>query len=139
MILKTDPQAEIKLIRAVAGCPDAGEMPTLIETKSLSLGNRLPRVFSLKPNVPNPFNPTTTISYSVPESAEIAFQQVSLEVFDLRGVRVRTLAHGPHAPGNYSVTWDGTDGRSRPMSSGVYFYRLKASGFTSTRKMVLIK
>jgi hypothetical protein len=56
-----------------------------------------------------------------------------------RAARVRTLVSGPHAPGDYSVTWDGTEQRSRSLSSGVYFYRLTAPDFTSNRKMVLLK
>jgi FlgD Ig-like domain len=137
--LRAGPQEEVKLLRAMAGIPGAGELATVVETNSLIAAAGLPRAFSLKPNVPNPFNPATTISYSVPESGQGTFTQVTLEVFNLRGALVRTLVSGPHAPGDFSVTWDGTDQRSRPLSSGVYFYRLTAPDFTSTRKMVLLK
>jgi len=137
--LESSAQTGLRLVRAVAGIPGAGGLATLIENGSSGPAGLLPGAFSLKPNVPNPFNPTTTISYSVPESSDGSFPQVTLEVFDLRGARVRTLAKGPHRPGRYSVAWDGTDRHSRPLASGVYFYRLRAEGFTSTRKMVLLK
>ncbi|HUU28590.1 MAG TPA: two-component regulator propeller domain-containing protein [archaeon] len=96
----------------------------------------LPRVFSLSQNSPNPFNPSTTISYSIPEGI---LTPVSLKVYDLRGKLARTLIQGARPAGVYSVYWDGTDEAGRQLSSGVYFYRLQAGEFTQTRKMVLLK
>ncbi len=97
----------------------------------------LPRAFSLAQNVPNPFNPSTTISYRVPE--EMGAPQVELKVYNLRGALVRTLVDRIHTPGMYSVEWNGRDGGGRELPSGIYFYRLKAGSTAINRKMVLIR
>ncbi len=89
---------------------------------------------ALEPAVPNPFNPTTTIGFSLAERAH-----VRLVVFDVSGRRVRTLVDATRAPAHYRVTWDGRTDRGARVASGVYFYRLEAGAFRSTRKMVLLK
>jgi hypothetical protein len=96
----------------------------------------LPRAFSLSQNFPNPFNPSTTICYTVPVGNIVL---VSLEIFNLRGFLIRRLVDNQRAPGAYTVVWDGTDCSGRQVPSGVYFYRIKAGGFVQTRKMVLLK
>ena len=96
----------------------------------------LPKVFSLAQNVPNPFNPATTIAYGVPAGASV---QVTLKVYNLRGRLVRTLVDEVRVPGAYIVFWDGTDEVGRQVSSGVYFYRMIAVNFMQSRKMVLLK
>ncbi len=100
-------------------------------------GPSLPRAFGLRQNAPNPFNPSTTISYSVPEGTEPL--RVKLTVYDIRGRTVAVLADRTQDSGDYTVSWDGTDGDGRRVSSGVYFYRLRAGSFTATRKMVMLK
>lgn len=85
-------------------------------------------------NVPNPFNPTTTISYSVVRDAH-----VELEIYDLAGRHVRTLVSGRVESGEYEVEWNGTDAAGAAVASGVYLYRLRAGAFTETRRMVLVK
>jgi len=97
---------------------------------------RLPKVFSLAQNSPNPFNPATTIAYSVPEGASV---QVTLKVFDLRGRLVRSLVNELREPGAYSVFWGGRNEAGRQVASGVYLYRMTAGDFVQTRKMVLLK
>ncbi len=97
----------------------------------------LPAAFSLTQNRPNPFNPSTAISYSVPQDGGAA--GVSLKVYSIGGRLVRVLAEGPAAPGEHTVFWDGTDRHGRKVSSGVYIYRLQAAGKALTRKMVLLK
>jgi flagellar hook assembly protein FlgD len=64
---------------------------------------------------------------------------VSLVIYDVRGARVRTVVSEGQAAGRYVVEWDGRDDRGTQASSGVYFYRMTASGFSDVRKMVLIK
>ncbi len=89
---------------------------------------------TLDQNYPNPFNPTTTISY------ELGFRgMVSLDVFDAAGRRVRTLVHGVEAAGPHATAWDGKDDRGEPVSSGIYFYQLRAGETRLTKKMVLLK
>jgi len=88
-----------------------------------------PLAFALGQNHPNPFNPSTTIAFSVPREA-----RVQLRIFDLRGQVVATLVDGTLAAGEHQVQWD-----ARRAPSGVYVYRLDAPGFTQTRKMSLLK
>ncbi len=96
----------------------------------------LPTAFSLAQNVPNPFNPSTTIGYAVPEGRQV---WVRLEVYDLRGSVVRTLVDEVREPGSYTVFWDGRDEAGHQVPSGVYFYRMHSGDFVQTRKMVLLK
>ncbi len=103
----------------------------------LNKSSYLPKAFFLAQNYPNPFNPSTTISYSIPEdNGQVA---VRLNVFNIRGQLVRTLVDKSQGPGTYNVNWDGADNRGRRISSGVYFYRIVADTFVSTRKMVVLK
>jgi hypothetical protein len=87
-------------------------------------------------NLPNPFNPVTTIRYGIREPAH-----VSLKVYNVAGQLVKTLVDAFQSPeaGGFSVTWDGVDNAGQPVASGVYFYKLVTKGFTQTRKMVLLK
>ncbi len=104
--------------------------------ESGSPGAALPRAFSLGANCPNPFNPSTTISYSVGGEAPVP---VRLNVFNVRGQIVAALVDRVVAPGQYTVNWDGRGRGGEQLSSGVYFYRLRAGDFSFTRKMVLLK
>jgi len=91
-------------------------------------------VTALQPNYPNPFNPVTTIAYSMAEAGH-----ASVKVYNVRGQLVRTLVDGPCEAGNHSVVWNGRDNDNRAVSSGVYFYRLEAPGLTRVRKALLLK
>lgn len=88
----------------------------------------------LSQNQPNPFNPTTTIRFSLPASEE-----VGLAIYAADGKLVRTLVDGVRERGAHSATWDGRDMAGNPVSSGVYFYRLTAGKFNESKKMVLLK
>lgn len=94
----------------------------------------LPDRFGLANNYPNPFNPTTTISYDLPEQSA-----VSLKVYDIRGQKILTLLNTQKPPGNYEVQWDGLDQLGNPVSTGVYFCRLSAGSFSQTIKMVYLR
>jgi len=83
---------------------------------------------------PNPFNPVTTIGYSLEVDAH-----TELAVFDLAGRRVRTLVSGDVSAGEHEVTWDGLDARGAPVASGVYFYSLRVGDAVETRRMVMVK
>ena len=89
----------------------------------------LPSAFTLKQNYPNPFNPITQIQYEMKSAG-----QVNMELFDIRGAKVRTLINEQKPAGSYEFTFDGSQ-----LSSGVYFYSMTANGFTETRKLVLMK
>jgi hypothetical protein len=97
-------------------------------------GSTLPQAFELEQNYPNPFNPSTTIGFTLPQSAA-----VSLKIFDINGQLVKTLLNGTRAAGTHRVIWDGTDQSGNGVTSGVYLYRLSAGSFTQTRKMMLMK
>ena len=92
--------------------------------------------FALYPAYPNPTAGVSTIGFFVPGSQSTV---VSLEMFDLRGRRVRQLVADPVAPGAHTVTWDRRDDDGNPLASGVYFYRLDAGNFTQTRKIILVR
>ena len=94
----------------------------------------VPRQYALFANFPNPFNPSTSIEYALPEAAT-----VELAVFDILGQRVRTLISGRQVAGFYRLAWDGRDRAGRAVASGVYFYRLATADFDQTRKMTLIR
>jgi hypothetical protein len=102
-------------------------------TNSASVNNELvaglPEKFDLKPNYPNPFNPSTRISFDLPESAE-----VRLTVFDVLGRQVANLVNQPMKAGSHTVNFD-----AQRLASGVYIYRLEAGSFSMTRNMMLIK
>ncbi len=95
---------------------------------------QLPSSFALQQNVPNPFNPSTEISFSLPKACE-----VSLEVFNVMGQKVAGLVNEFKAAGNHTVKWNGTDDVGQTVASGVYLYRLKAGDFVETKKMILMK
>ncbi len=90
--------------------------------------------FELRPNYPNPFNPVICISYTLPAAA-----QVELEIYDMLGRQIRSLVSGPQKAGSYRIPWRGNDDNGRPVSSGVYLYRLRAGKFFTARKMLLIR
>ncbi|MBK7091418.1 MAG: T9SS type A sorting domain-containing protein [bacterium] len=92
----------------------------------------LPGDFALLQNHPNPFNPTTTIRYSLSRP-----HLVQIEVYNVLGQLVSTLENSEQGVGVYETTWDGTNANGQNVASGVYFYRLKAGEFVQTCKMVL--
>jgi len=97
----------------------------------------LPKAFALSQNSPNPFNPSTTISYEIPESSGPV--KVVVDVYNVRGQKVITLVDELKEAGQYSVNWNGQDQSGRRVSSGVYFYRMNAGDFRAVRKMVIVK
>ena len=93
-----------------------------------------PALIQLAQNHPNPFNPSTEISFSLPER-----QHAVLRVFDTKGRVVRTLLDAESGPGSQSVHWDGRGAGGNTVPSGLYFYRLESGEVSQVRKMVLIK
>lgn len=96
---------------------------------SITMKHPTPQVFALIQNYPNPFNPVTLIKYDLPVDC-----QVKLEIYNILGRRVANLVDGQQKAGYKRATWNACD-----FASGIYFYRLKAGNFTSTRKMVLLR
>ncbi|MCX6120715.1 MAG: T9SS type A sorting domain-containing protein [Ignavibacteriales bacterium] len=100
--------------------------------------NSIPREWMLYQNYPNPFNPTTTIEFDVPEVAG-KIPRVAIQIFNILGQHVRTIERGIHDAGRYPVQWNGLNGNGVRVASGVYFYRLLAGDYVSTKKMVMLK
>jgi len=101
-----------------------------------SIGDEsIPREFALAANVPNPFNPVTTIRYDVPAGGA----NVNIAILDVTGRIVHTLVNERREAGRFDVQWNGVSARGEHVASGVYFYRMRAGGFVQTRKMVLLK
>jgi hypothetical protein len=98
------------------------------------LGSRLPTSFGMEQNFPNPFNPSTTIRYSLPKPT-----QVNVTIFNLLGMKVRTLVHQVQTAGIHEALWDGRDGTGRAVSSGLYLCRLEAGAYSRARKMALLR
>ena len=94
----------------------------------------MPTTLALGQNYPNPFNPQTSISFAIPEKSD-----VNLSVYDILGNKVRTLANGEFEPGDHKVIFDGNNDSGKPVSAGIYFYRLDTGKSSITRKMVLLK
>jgi mono/diheme cytochrome c family protein len=104
---------------------------TAVET---STPQRLPETYALKQNVPNPFNPQTTIAWQVPSDG-----RVTLSVYNTLGQLVRTLVSGNVKAGSYSTVWDGRDNTGRVVAGGIYLYTLEAGRYSETRRMTLLK
>ncbi|RPJ46042.1 MAG: T9SS C-terminal target domain-containing protein, partial [Candidatus Latescibacterota bacterium] len=94
----------------------------------------VPATACMKPARPNPFNPTTTIGFGVPRPG-----RVRIAVHDLAGRVVSVLIDAEMAPGEFSTEWNGRDGANRPAPSGIYFARMRAGGFSATRRLVLMR
>ncbi len=109
----------------------------LAKSALVGAASMLPKAFSLSQNSPNPFNPSTTIAYTVPEGNDGL--RVKLEVFNLRGQKIVTLVDELKEAGNFTVSWDGRGANGSKVSSGVYFYRMQAGDFSAVRKMVVLK
>ncbi len=110
----------------------SGEAITISNPKIDKLmveGKLLPDKYSLEQNFPNPFNPTTTIRFSLPKEV-----RVNLSLYNILGEKVKELKNEVMKPGNYVVNFN-----ANALASGVYFYRIKAGDFVSTKKMILLR
>ena len=94
----------------------------------------VPKKYVLEQNMPNPFNPSTSINYHLPEDTH-----AKLVVYNVLGQEIRELVKGDQASGYYTVVWNGKDNLGRQVASGIYAYRLIAGVFVSSRRMVLLK
>lgn len=110
------------------GCYEYGSAPVGTEDQLHT------EVYSSLSNYPNPFNPSTTISYNLKDNA-----QVTLDIYNIRGQLVKSLVHEKQSSGKHSIVWNGRDESNTSCASGVYLYRLKAGEALITRKMILMK
>jgi len=95
----------------------------------------VPALNELYANYPNPFNPETTISFSILDNN----QPTELTIYNLKGQKVRTLVNDILTAGKHFVVWNGKDDNGKQSASGIYFYHLKNGDFSSKQKMILIK
>lgn len=117
-----------------AGNPQVLPTDDLHQCATTGADDPLPARLSLAQNHPNPFNPMTEIRFTVHRAGS-----GSLQVFNVKGERVRTLLQGRMEEGSHTVTWDGQDEVGRQAPTGVYFYRLELNGEVDVRKMMLVK
>ncbi|MBN1290558.1 MAG: T9SS type A sorting domain-containing protein, partial [Candidatus Latescibacteria bacterium] len=101
----------------------------VITNVPVAVEEEAPAAFAVAQNSPNPFNPTTTINFNIAEAGNVA-----VDVFNVAGQKVDTIAHEFMSAGNHSVTWDAS-----AFSAGVYFYSVKSGDFSKTMKMTLLK
>jgi len=97
-------------------------------------GEGVPVEFALHENYPNPFNPTTTLRFDLPEVSDI-----TLTIYNMLGQKVRTFNYQNTSAGYHSVKWNATNDYGDPVGAGVYLYQLQTKDFVKTRKMVLLK
>lgn len=112
----------------------------LLDSALVSIAQKDPALidhFQLLQNYPNPFNPSTSISFMVP--AEMNGEKVILKVYDLLGREVTTLLNGILEPGVHQIQWNGKNAAGNQVTSGIYFYTVKAGDLVRTRKMILMR
>jgi hypothetical protein len=107
----------------------------VVETGAIEIPVSSARLYQ---NHPNPFNPATTIAFTIPGNSGVK-RNALLNVYDVRGALVKTLVNGPVAGGRHEVTWDGNNNRGVGVSSGVYFARFATGGVKAVKKMILIR
>ncbi len=128
-------QAQIRILQDGAGYDwISGDFTIQEITTSVLALEEYPKTFALYSNYPNPFNPATTIEFSLPEAGF-----VTLVVYDITGQKISELVSGEKMPGVHSVVWNGADNTGNKVSSGIYFYRLQAGEFTKTQTMILVR
>ncbi len=98
-------------------------------------GDLVPSVTELYGNYPNPFNPTTTISFSVAQTSSL----VNVKIYNIKGQKVKQLVNEILPAGKHTVIWNGKDSNGKQAASGIYFYKLKSGDFEKSRKMLLLK
>jgi hypothetical protein len=118
------------LVGVVQGTPDrvyVVDLGTLVAVSPIS--SETPKDYNLSQNYPNPFNPTTNINFALPKTG-----YVNIKVYNSIGKEIKTLVDGIYKVGTYAIGFDASS-----LSSGIYFYKIQTEGFTSTKKMMLVK
>ena len=102
--------------------------------KAVGVPVATPSELYLEQNIPNPFNASTTISFALPSTGT-----VRLNIYSTGGQRIRTLLDGVQSQGVHSIVWDGKESRGHDVASGIYLYRLEASGLVQVKRMLLLR
>ena len=112
---------------------DGSVIRSIARTNSSEI-KAIPVRFALQQNFPNPFNPSTEIRFDLPEN-----DNVILEVYNMMGQKIKTLASGNMSPGYHSIIWNGTNDAGAKVATGMYFYSINTSNFQSIKKMLFLK
>jgi hypothetical protein len=104
------------------------------QVTGIAESSEIPTTYGISPNYPNPFNPTTTIKYQLPQSSE-----VELLIYNVLGQKVKTVLDQRVEAGYHSVEWDGRNDMGMQVGSGIYIYRFRADNFLKVQKMILMK
>lgn len=131
LVVRSDSEIALSQLTITARAIDNSRMELRLDETS---GVNTPRVFALQDNYPNPFNPRTKISFSLPAS-----QHVELTVFGVDGRRVATLLNETRSAGLHEVVWAGQDAAGKSVASGTYFFRIQAGPYSDVKKMTLMK
>lgn len=131
-----DGDGKQELIIAASGEPnynlqviESQNFASIVENKPSNISS-----YQLYQNFPNPFNPSTTITYDIAEAG-----YVDLAIYDLKGRVVASLVNGNKSAGNYTVKWNGLDDNGQLVPSGVYLYQLQSQNVIESQKMIIIK
>ena len=125
---------DVRLTDVILSDRQGRSIPVNIRSGAIK-ATSLPDVFTLESNTPNPFNPSTSIAYEVPQQAHI-----QLVVYNLLGQEVIRLVDQVQSAGRYEVIWNARNGQGAPVASGIYMYRLTSStGYSESKRMTLLK
>ncbi|MFC1552692.1 T9SS type A sorting domain-containing protein, partial [Candidatus Latescibacterota bacterium] len=122
------------IVRLTSAGYDTGEEIVLQRITGNDLISDVPREYMLFPCYPNPFNPTTTVSYSIPKTSK-----VTIKIYDILGRPVRTLLNETMDTGNHEIIWDAKDDSGRNVNAGVYLTEMISSGYRKVEKVMLVK
>jgi hypothetical protein len=114
----------------------SGFYAQLLDFTSVDIENNdtTPLTLGLLQNYPNPFNPETNISFQVPSPGK-----VNLDIYNIKGQKVKTLVNDTFNAGKHTVVWNGRDANNKKVASGVYLYKMRNGKYSSTKKMILMK
>jgi len=124
------------LVPAKIQWKEFGDTPLIDKLDMITIvsESEIPNSFALHNNYPNPFNPSTTIKYDIPEKSH-----VSLSIYDINGQIVKNLVESEQSAGKYNMVWDGTNNNGKVVTSGIYLLRISAGDFTKIQKMMMLK
>ncbi len=138
---ENSPVYDLKFINENTGIAAGGNGVILKYISSASAVEDVNREinFTLEQNYPNPFNPVTKIKFTIPKTWSSLMRPVQLKIYDILGKEVATLVNEEKPAGEYEIEFDIQSSRDKSLTSGIYFYRLRAGSFVQTKKMILLK
>ncbi len=129
-------EEKVDLVAVVLAIPGNIAVPPEIDIDTPP-ATLYPDKFALAQNYPNPFNGSTAMQFSIPEGEKAT--KAVIYIYNALGQKVKTVGHNTYEPGTYTVRWDGTNDNGSFVASGIYFYKLVAGNYISTKKMIYVK